>query len=180
MVAGLRASVFLMLCAGVVPCPSGYYAEDDYSCALCPAGKYKAQQSDVIPDPHPCFSCLAEGEWSEEGASRCACNVGYAGVAGGFVYGTCTVCAAGKFKSLVGDRGCEPCSEPSACDVGFFLDDCVAARDYTCKASTLAAAEQIECCSVRAACWILRMCARLHGHNMLTFSLVHDSLARTR
>ena len=91
----------------------------------------------MIPDPHPCFSCLAEGEWSDEGASRCACGVGYAGIAGGSVYGTCARCPVGKFKSVVGDGECEPCSQPEACDVGFFLNDCVAERDYACKVSTL-------------------------------------------
>jgi len=131
----LRLSVLVVLWAIVSPCPSGFYARDDYSCAMCPSGKYKTARSEAIPDPHPCFSCLAVGEWSEDGAAKCACNTGYGGIAGGSVYGTCAVCAAGKFKSTVGDGDCAPCSQPSLCGVGFFLDACVPARDYACKAS---------------------------------------------
>lgn len=125
----------LLVCAVASPCPSGQYGSDDYSCKACPEGKYKTQQTETIPDPHPCFSCLAKGEWSTEGAERCSCNAGYSGIAGGTTYGTCTVCPAGQFKSVVSDSKCQPCSL-STCDVGFYLSACVPEHDHMCTPCT--------------------------------------------
>merc|ERR1712216_204130 len=95
----LRVGVFVLLCAAGTSCPAGQYAMDDYSCAACPEGKYKTIDTDQVPDPHPCFSCLTTGEWSTEGATQCACARGYSGVAGGKEYGTCELCTPGKLRT---------------------------------------------------------------------------------
>jgi len=127
----LRTLILLLLCAVAKPCSS----MRDYSCSACPAGKYKTQNTDIIPDPHPCFSCLGKGEWSAEGAEHCSCNAGYSGIAGGKTYGTCKVCSAGQFKSDVSDNLCQMCSL-STCPVGYYLSDCVPAQDHTCTPCT--------------------------------------------
>ncbi len=64
-----------------------------------------------------------------QGAASCRCNVGYGGVAGGKAYGTCAPCAAGKFKSVVGDGDCSPCAADVTCNTGFFVDECSPSRD---------------------------------------------------
>jgi len=120
----------------VTPCPAGQYAGEDYACVACPPGKYKFLATAEIPDPHPCFSCLGNGEWSAAGAAHCACNAGYGGVAGGQAYGTCTLCAPGKFKSVTGDGDCAPCAVGVTCGTGFFVAECTPARDRECRACT--------------------------------------------
>ena len=117
---------------------------DDYSCAACPEGKYKTIDTDQVPDPHPCFSCLTTGEWSTEGATQCACARGYSGVAGGKEYGTCELCTSGKFKNETKDGACELCSQRAKCDIGFFSTDCVPAQDYSCLPCTNVLAEHTE------------------------------------
>ena len=145
MTAQLRASpdvlvarptcVCLRVCA-VTPCPEGQYAGEDYACVACPPGKYKMHATAEIPDRQPCFSCLGSGEWSAAGAGQCACNTGYGGVAGGQAYGTCTACAPGKFKSVIGDGDCAPCAPDVTCNTGFFVAACTRARDRECRACT--------------------------------------------
>ena len=69
------------------------------TCAGCAAGKYYSSGA--------CADCPAntDSEYGAASSTDCFCNAGYTGPNGG----TCTQCAAGKFKTTTGSAACTDC-----------------------------------------------------------------------
>eukprot|EP00960_Hanusia_phi_P070420 767306-Hanusia_phi.AAC.2 len=126
--------VLVMLKAATLhACRPGMFSLPDLSCQFCPAGKYKWQESNEVPDPYICLDCLA-GEWSKPGSFACSCDVGYEGTAGGPSYSQCTACTDGYYKDWLGNDQCKPCTphQNITCVIGFYPHSCNASTDIFC------------------------------------------------
>lgn len=99
--------------SGACSCVAGYYSNAS-ACVACPAGTYKSSTGNTT-----CSNCTANqasgigsitcgscglGAVSNAGSNVCACDLGYA------YNGTaCVQCAAGSYKSTVGNVTCTQC-----------------------------------------------------------------------
>ena len=90
------------------PCAAGKYkiSTGNAACTDCAAAKYLGTQGATVESA--CLSC--PGNSNSPGPSTastaCTCNVGFTGPDGG----TCTSCAAGKYKITTGNAVCTDCS----------------------------------------------------------------------
>ena len=101
-------------------CNLGFTGPNGETCAACAAGKYKYWRG-----PETCYDCDAgtystttgaialatciacpSNTQSDLGSTSCVCNLGFTGPDGG----TCTACAAGKYKTVTGPDTCTDCA----------------------------------------------------------------------
>lgn len=87
------------------PCPAGQYGWSASVCTNCPAGKYQTGTGKTSVSD--CLSCPADSSSpaGSDALADCLCGAGYTGPNGG----TCTQCAAGKFKTTTGSAACTDC-----------------------------------------------------------------------
>lgn len=86
-------------------CHAGYAGApaEQRACTACPAAQYEAGSE--------CVGCSANSTSAEASAAvtDCRCTAGFTGPDGQ----TCSACAAGKFKPLLGPDACTPCAADS-------------------------------------------------------------------
>ena len=99
------------------------------TCTICAAGKYKTSSGNSSCSTCTAgYYCTGGANWtactanSSSGAgsddiSDCKCNAGYGGNAG-VTNGTCTICAAGTYKTGSGNSSCSTCTAGSYCTGG--------------------------------------------------------------
>jgi hypothetical protein len=101
-------------------CNLGFTGPNGGACTACVAGKYKTVTGTVsctdcsantystatgATAVSTCTACTSNTQ-SSLGSTVCQCNTGYTGPDGG----TCTACAAGKYKAVSGSDACTDCS----------------------------------------------------------------------
>ena len=137
-------------------CKAGATGPDGGPCSLCESGTFKE-----APGTEPCLSCPV-GLTSNPGATASSscnnqCDVGSSGPDGG----PCVLCTGGKFKAVLGDASCLPCSvaagqfcpagsptdEGTPCPVGFYCEGgdadqqpCTALEGFYCPQGSTSAA----------------------------------------
>ena len=108
-------------------CNAGYTGPDGGPCTACTAGTYKDAEGGMA-----CKVCPANSASpvASTAASACVCNAGYTGPAcspipqpcnAGYTGpdgGPCTVCPAGKYKSIAGTGACLDCPESYTSAIG--------------------------------------------------------------
>ena len=110
--------------AGCVGCVAGKYKSGvgDFACVDCGAGKYSSATAQALESA--CVECPTNSN-APAGSSfqtSCLCNAGSNGPNGG----SCTNCAAGKYKSVVGTTYCTDCG------VGTYSASVSATTESTC------------------------------------------------
>ncbi len=95
-------------------CSAGTYktSSGNTSCSTCTAGYYCTGGTNRT-------ACAANSSSSagSDAISDCQCNAGYGGNAG-VTGGTCTICAAGTYKTGSGNSSCSTCTEGYYCTGG--------------------------------------------------------------
>jgi len=126
-------------------------------CEFCPAGQHK--YSSTTTD---CFNC-ASTYWSVPDQYGCKCNVGYTGQSNYVWYanggGSCSGCAAGKYKNTLGPEACSVCptakfalpakSECTTCTAGKFGNSTGLSTCFDCPvgSTSLAASDALTDCT---------------------------------
>jgi len=126
-------------------------------CEFCPAGQHK--YSSTTTD---CFNCPST-YWSVPDQYGCKCNVGYTGQSNYVWYanggGSCSGCAAGKYKNTLGPEDCSVCptakfalpakSECTTCTAGKFGNSTGLSTCFDCPvgSTSLAASDALTDCT---------------------------------
>ncbi|MDW2975049.1 MAG: InlB B-repeat-containing protein [Alphaproteobacteria bacterium] len=121
-------------------CAAGTYKTDsgNSSCSACTAGYYCTGGANQTA----CTANSSSGAGSDA-ISDCKCNVGYGGNAG-VTNGTCTICAAGKYKISSGNTSCSTCTAGYYCTGGANRTACAA------NSSSGAGSDEISDCKCNA------------------------------
>ena len=98
----------------------------DAVCVDCGPGTYQpnsAYTGDCIFCPDNSFS-----QWASDAATDCTCNAGYTGPNGG----TCTACAFGTYKDVIGPVDCTSCAANSYSQTASDAEtDCTCNRGFS-------------------------------------------------
>ena len=135
-------------------CEPGFYSDatNQRVCSVCEAGTHNNHSAhfgdssycEQCPDntfapkgSADCIACVhAKSKAGSTNVSDCFCNAGYYKMADSE---TCTACAAGTYKSAVGDFAC------TSCDAGTFAAGAAATACTTCLENTYAAVGATSC-----------------------------------